>query len=183
MAKAPVSKKGAASKESSKKKAVMQMADKIQALAESLRKELNKRMDGGGRAAKMHSAEFAMKLVKFQRSTFDKAFKIVTRVQERADKMIMDHIDDAEWMPDEGKAIAKEWSRTIGDGRAEFQKAVDKSYDLLNDYFGRLKKAQKAIGKKPVAAKPAMAMKKKAPVKKAMPVKAKSAQAASTASA
>ena len=146
-------------------KSVLKIADHIQSLAEGLRKQVSKQVDGVGSKAKKRSAGFAVSLVKFQRSAVDKAFKILTKVQERSDQVIEEYIEDAEWLPAEGKDIVKEWNRILSDGRAEFQKTVDKSYDLMCSYLERVKKTQKVAGKG--AAKSAFAGKKRTVAKKA----------------
>ncbi len=149
----------------------LHIADTVQSLADSLRKELTKRTGGSTRKAKIRGADLAVSAIKMQRSAVDKAFKIVTRVQESADKAVKGQMDDADWLPDEGKDIVKEWSRTLADGRAEFQKTVDKSYDLLRGYFERVKREQRTSGKK--AAAPKSKAKKKSRAKR--PAKAKPA--------
>ncbi len=177
MAAASGEKKSSAGGKTSAKKGGYGIADKIRSLTGDVRKNVSKRIEKPGRAAKVQTAELAVSLVKLQRSAFDKVLKVATKVQERADKAVKDRVQEAEWMPNEGKDIVKEWSRTLEDGRAEFQKTVDKSYDLLRGYFERVAKEQKTSGKKspaaevkaPVKKKPAA--KKKGAKRKAAPVK------------
>jgi hypothetical protein len=147
----------------SKGNKVMQFADRAQVLAGNLRKDLGKRIDGAGGDAKTKAAKLAVMLIKLQQSTFDKALKMLSQVQERGDKLVKKHVEDAAWLPAEGKEAVKEWSRTLNDGRAEFQKAVDKSYDLIRTYFERIQKSGKP------AAKKAAAPVKKSPVGKKKP--------------
>jgi len=169
-------KKTAAKK--SKGNGMMHLADKVQSMAENLRKDLRKQIDGAGTGAKVRTAKLAVTMVKLQRSTFDRAFKILSQVQKRSDKLLKDHIEDASWMPAEGSEVVKEWSRTLNDGRAEFQKTVDKSYDLLRAYFERLEKSAKPISKRANAsAKKRPAGKKKTTAKRATTPKHKTAQA------
>lgn len=179
MAPASESKKETASKKS-EKKGGLHIADTVQSLADSVRKELNKRIGGSGRKAKTRGADLAVTLIKLQRSAFDKAFKIVTRVQEGADKVVKEHVEDASWLPGEGKDIVKEWSRTLSDGRAEFQKTVDKSYDLLRGYFERVKKEQKSAGKKTSVPRSKVPSKKKTAARKAVASKPKPAPETNT---
>jgi hypothetical protein len=167
---APVAAKKSAAKKS-KGNAVTQIADKAQALAGNLRKDLGKRIDGAGGDAKIKAAKLAVMLIKLQRSAFDKAFKLLSQVQERGDKLVKNHVEDASWLPAEGKEVVKEWSRTLNDGRAEFQKTVDKSYDLLGTYFERIQKSGKP------AARKAAAPVKKSPAGKKKPATKKSAAA------
>jgi hypothetical protein len=159
---APVAAKKSAGLKSKGNK-VMQFADKAQALAGNIRKDLGNRFDGAGDEAKARAAKLAVMLIKLQQSTFDKALKMLSQVQARGDKLVKKHVEDAAWLPAEGKEVIKEWSRTLNDGRAEFQKAVDKSYDLLSTYFQRVQKSAKPAAKKTAA------LVKKSPIGKKKP--------------
>lgn len=118
-------------------------ASKARSLTENLRKDLGKRIDGAGNEAKAQTAKLAVMLIKFQRSTFDKAIKVLSQVQKRGDKLVNQYAHESSWLPAEGKQAVKEWSRTLDHGRAEFQKTVDKSYDLVRMYFERVQKTAK----------------------------------------
>jgi hypothetical protein len=169
-------KKSAAKK--SKGNGMMQLADKVQSVAENLRKDLRKQINGVGKGAKVRSAKLAVTMIKLQRTTFDRAFKILSQVQKRSDKLIKDHVEEASWMPAEGSEVVKEWSRTLNDGRAEFQKTVDKSYDLLRTYFERIEKSGKAVSKRANAAgKKISTGKKKTTTKRTATAKHKTAPA------
>ena len=165
-------KKVAAGKKSAAKKSGFRIGDTIQSLTEKVRKELSKRIKIPRGKAKARTVDFAIAVIKLQQSAFDSTFKLLTRVQERGDRLVKDHVEEAAWLPGEGRDIVKEWSRTLNDGRAEFQKTVDKSYDLLRDYFERVRKEQKGAPKtaaaSAVAAKKKPAAKKKAAPKKPM---------------
>ena len=140
------------------------MAEVIQSMVDSVRKHLGCSRN----KAKTQSAEMVAKAINVQRSAFDKAFKIAADVQERTDKMIVDQVKDAAWMPEEGRKLVQEWSRTLASGWVEFKKTVDKSYDLLGAYLERVKEQEK-ISPKKLPAKNKVAAKvapKKAVVKK-----------------
>jgi polyhydroxyalkanoate synthesis regulator phasin len=170
---APVAAKKSASKKS-KENGLMKIADRVQSLTENLRKDLSKRVGGAGNEAKARTAKLAVMLIKLQRSTFDKAFKILSQVQERGDKLIKEHVEEGAWLPAEGKEVVKEWSRTLNDGRAEFQKTADKSYDLIRAYFERIQKAKPAARKAAASTTKGPARKKPA-AKKAKVAKHKAA--------
>lgn len=149
--------------------AVKKSARKI---ADSLWNEVNERVAGTGNAAAARSAGLAAAAVKLQRTALDRAFKALAEVQHQGDGFLKDHVENKEWLPPEGKEIIDEWSRTLNDGRIQFKKTVDKSYDLLHTLFERVeKKHQKSAAKAapkpskqaPAAKKPAA---KKAPAAK-----------------
>jgi len=134
-----------------KKSPVMKIADSAQSMAKSLRKDLSNRIDGAGSEAKMRAAKLAIIFINLQHSTFDRTFKLLSRVQKSGDKLVKDHVEEAVWLPEEGKEVVKEWSRTLNEGRVEFQKTVDKSYELLRTYFERVQKSGKPAVRKAAA--------------------------------
>lgn len=160
-------KKGAATATSTAKKAASRLSDSIQSFTDGVRGNVNKRLEGSSRAAKAQTAEVAVSLIKLQRSTFDKTLKAVAKVQKSTDAAVKKQVEKTSWLPKEGKDIVKEWSRTLEDGRAEFQRTVDRSYDLLRGFFERVAKEQKAAPEAPATpAKKKPAAKKKAAAKR-----------------
>jgi polyhydroxyalkanoate synthesis regulator phasin len=150
--------------------------DSVNSYVDDLRKQLGGIVEDSRSQTMQRTYHFAHSLLGLQRSTFDNAFKLITKVQERSEKLVDDQIATASWMPKEGKDVVREWSRTLREGRSEFQKTVDKSYDLLMSYFARIEKqeqkelsSRKSPPKTKVAAakKRAAAAKKKAPAKRA----------------
>jgi len=102
-----------------------------------------------------------LSVIDFQKTTFDNTFKVITQLQEQSEKVIQNLAEDAGWLPKEGVAIVKEWLRMLRAGRADFQKTVDKSFDLVTDYFERVVKTDAAP-----AAAPKKASAKKRPARK-----------------
>jgi len=137
--------------------------------AEELRKQVEKGVDQSVGKTQKAATDVALKLVKLQRKTFDSTFKVIAKVQERSEKAVNDYVKGASWLPAEGKEVVKDWSRMLRDGRADFQKTVDKSYDLVGSYLGRLKKqgAKKPAKKAPARKKKAAPKKKRATKKRA----------------
>jgi len=146
---------------------MQKIADSIQTAADKLREQVKNRVKDSSTKAKVRSVDLAISLVKLQQSAFNRAFKELANLQKRSDKLVKAHIQDADWMPAEGKDIVKEWSRMLNDGREDFQKTLDKSYDLLKNGLERARKQQLADPKKKAApAKKKPAAKKKVVAKK-----------------
>jgi hypothetical protein len=113
--------------------------------------------------------------VDFQKTTFDNMYKAIAQVQEKSENAVSGMLHDAGWLPGEGKAVVKEWVHLLRSSRADFNKTVGKSFDLITEYLKRVEKnkhaapakKKKAAPKKAAAAKKAPAKKKAAPKKKA----------------
>ncbi len=153
---------------------IQKIADGIQATAAKVREQVASNVHDSGAAAKVRSVDVTISVLKLQRSLFDRSFKVLARLQKYSDKLVKKHIQGAEWLPSEGKDIVKEWSGMLNDGRVEFQKTIDKSYDLLKDYLERVRKEQSSGGKKKVVSKAStVASKAKSAAKPAVAGKAK----------
>lgn len=133
----------------------------------------------------LRAMKLALTVIDFQKTTFDNTFKLLQQLQEQSEKMVQELVKHAAWMPPEGKALVDEWVRTLRGGRSEFKKSVDKSFDLITDYFERVQKEAKkkpAPKKRPAAKKKAAAKKKPAAKKKAAPKKKPAAKKKAAAS-
>jgi hypothetical protein len=144
---------------------MQKIADGIQSTAEKLRDKVKHNVHDSSVAVRSRTMGVTIALIKLQRSAFDRSFKALSSVQKYSDKLVKRHLQDAAWMPKEGKDIVKEWSQMLNEGRADFQNTVDKSYDLLTDCLERIRKEPVSIGKKKVVTKTAMAPKAKITVK------------------
>ena len=155
-----------------KKKAVAKSLDKTPKLvkdaigsitdrAEKLKEKIGKRAEDAAAGTQRRATKLMLSVIDFKKTTFDNTFKVITQLQEQSEKVIQNLAEDAGWLPKEGVAIVKEWLRMLRAGRADFQKTVDKSFDLVTDYFERVVKTDAAP-----AAAPKKASAKKRPARK-----------------
>lgn len=146
------------------KKAVLRGASKV-------KDEVASRTEATRERARKQTIRTAQSTVKLQKKAFDGAFKLIAQLQTQSEKAIKQTVDQAEWLPKEGKAIVDEWVKTLHGGRSKFQETVDKSFGLVNQFLTRVEAepapkapAKKAPAKKAPAKKTAA---KKKPAKKA----------------
>lgn len=111
-------------------------------------------------AGRERTAQMALSVIELQRKTFDGTLKGIGRLQDQTGKMLHKIAQSAAWVPDEGKQVVDEWNKATHRGREDFQKTMDKSFDLLSHYFERVRKGTPA--KKHAAPKKRAAAKKKA---------------------
>jgi hypothetical protein len=75
-------------------------------------------------------------MIDFHKATFDNSFNAMTTLQEQGEKMVGMFLDQAAWLPEEGKKIIREWTDTYKKGRIEFRKNVEVQFEKVEDYFG-----------------------------------------------
>ena len=74
-------------------------------------------------------------MIDFNKATFDNTFNAMVLLQEQTERMINTFVEQATFLPEEGKKILNDWIQTYKKGREEFKKAVDESYGKVEAYF------------------------------------------------
>ncbi len=74
------------------------------------------------------------------KTTFDSTFDTICTVQDQTEKMMNLFLDNATWLPDEGKKAIIEWGKAYKKGRDDYKAAVDESYKKVEDFFANMDK-------------------------------------------
>ncbi len=74
-------------------------------------------------------------IIDFQKATFDNSFNALTTLQEQGETMITTSLNQAEWLPEEGKKVIREWLETYKKARTEFKNTVDNNFKKVQDFF------------------------------------------------
>jgi hypothetical protein len=74
-------------------------------------------------------------MIDFQKNTFDNSFKAMSTLQEQGEKMVNMFLEQAPWLPAEGKKAVEEWIKAYIKGREDFKKAVDENFSKVQEYF------------------------------------------------
>ncbi len=99
-------------------------------------------------------------LVKFQKSSTKAGLDVVAKVQEYTEKSLRNAMQEADWAPEEGKEVVDEWARMMGSGIDEFNRVIDKSFDLVLKLIDRIEKDRKEKAKPEAKASTSSAPKK-----------------------
>ena len=78
---------------------------------------------------------FAKQMIEFQKATFDNSFDAAVTLQDQAEQLFNTSIEQASWMPEEGRRMVDEWVKMYKSGRDGFKTAVDESFDKLAAYW------------------------------------------------
>lgn len=74
-------------------------------------------------------------MIDFQKTTFDNSFKAMSTLQEQGEKMVNMFLEQATWLPEEGKNAVSNWISAYKKGREDFKNAVESNFDKVQDYF------------------------------------------------
>lgn len=83
----------------------------------------------------MDNKQLMNQVIKFNKTIFDNAFNAMAMAQEQGEKMITAALDQASWLPEEGKKTVLNWLKACQKGSETFKSAVDEQYKKVEDYF------------------------------------------------
>ena len=77
----------------------------------------------------------AKQILESNKSAFDGAFNAMVMLQEQAEKMTNSFLDQATWMPEEGRKAFREWIDACKKGRDNYKKVMDDGYKKAQDFL------------------------------------------------
>ena len=80
-------------------------------------------------------------MVDFQKTTFDNAYNAMVMAQEQTSSMMSLSLEQATWIPGEGKAVVKEWLNAYKKGSQDFKQAMDDNFKGVESFFSNAKTA------------------------------------------
>jgi len=83
----------------------------------------------------MDPLKLTKQMIDFNKASFDNTFTAMILLQEQTEKMVNAFMEQATWLPGEGKKALNEWVETVKKGREDFKKVVDQGFGKVEDYF------------------------------------------------
>lgn len=83
----------------------------------------------------MDQKQIARQMIQFNKTAFDNSFNAMTMVYEQNEKMVGAFLDQAAWLPEEGKKAISDWMNAYKKGCEDFKKMVDENYQKVEDFF------------------------------------------------
>ena len=74
-------------------------------------------------------------MIDFQKTTFDNTFDAVVAFQDQTEKMVNVLMEQAVWIPEDGKKAVHEWGAVYKKGRDDFKKTVDENFNKFEGFF------------------------------------------------
>jgi hypothetical protein len=91
----------------------------------------------------MDQNAFVKQMMDFQKSTMENSFNALKMVQEQTEKVARSFIDQANWIPAEGKKVLDQWVTAYKKGQEDYKKVVDDNFKKVEDYFNSIGKEKK----------------------------------------
>jgi 4-alpha-glucanotransferase len=83
----------------------------------------------------MEHYQFLKQMTQFNKTAFDSSYNAMCMFREHNQKMATSLLDQATWMPEQGKKAITEWMKSYNKGCEDFKKIVDQNYQNLEKYF------------------------------------------------
>lgn len=88
----------------------------------------------------MEASKFTKQMIDFQKSTFDNSFSAMVLMQDQTERLARTILEQATWLPEQGKKAIDEWISAYKEGREKFKKTVDDSFQKVEEFFKTIEK-------------------------------------------
>ncbi len=78
-------------------------------------------------------------MLDFNKTAYDNSFSAMLTIQEQNAKMVNTFLEQAAWMPEEGKKVIRDWVGAYKKGCEDFKKAADGNYKKVDEFFAKAK--------------------------------------------
>jgi hypothetical protein len=76
-------------------------------------------------------------MLDFNKRSFDNAFTAMVLLQEQTENMLNTLLEQATWLPADGKKAISEWIAMYKKGRDVYKNTVDESYKKVESFFSK----------------------------------------------
>lgn len=76
----------------------------------------------------MEQKQIVKQMIEFNQTTFNNAFNANTLLQDQFERVANTVLEQATWIPPEGRKLIDSWSTTMKSNRDSFKKYMDESY-------------------------------------------------------
>ncbi len=83
----------------------------------------------------MDQKQIARQMIQFNKTAFDNSFNALTMVYDQNEKMVGSFLEQAAWLPEEGRKAISDWMGAYKKGCDDFKKLVDENYQKVEDFF------------------------------------------------
>ena len=83
----------------------------------------------------MDQKQLLKQMIDFNKAAFDNSFNAMVMLQEQTERMANTVLEQATWLPEEGKKAINEWVNAYKKGREDFKKVVDDNFKKVEEFF------------------------------------------------
>jgi len=79
----------------------------------------------------MDQKQILKQMIDFNKATFDNTFNAMVMLQEQSERAANTLMEQATWLPEDGKKAINEWVKAYKKGREDFKKVVDENFQKV----------------------------------------------------
>ena len=83
----------------------------------------------------MDQKQIAKQMIQFNKTAFDNSFNAMAMVYEQNEKMVTTFLQQATWIPEEGRKAIENWMQSYKKGCEDFKKMADDNYQKVEEFF------------------------------------------------
>ncbi len=83
----------------------------------------------------MDQKQIAQQMIQFNKTAFDNSFNAMSMVYEQSEKMVGTFLQQATWIPEEGRKAIENWMKTYKKGCEDFKMLADENYRKVEEFF------------------------------------------------
>ncbi|MFY9942571.1 MAG: hypothetical protein WAK57_10390 [Desulfobacterales bacterium] len=83
----------------------------------------------------MDQKQILKQMIDFNKATFDNTFNAILMLQEQSERAANTLMEQATWLPEDGKEAINEWVKAYKKGREDFKKVVDENFQKVESFF------------------------------------------------
>ncbi|MGD9367598.1 MAG: hypothetical protein PVH87_18000 [Desulfobacteraceae bacterium] len=83
----------------------------------------------------MDHKQLLKQMIEFNQTTFNNSFQALALLQDQFERIANTAIDQASWLPAEGRKAIENWAEAYKTGRDNFKSHVEDSYKQVEKFF------------------------------------------------
>ena len=87
----------------------------------------------------MEYNEMYKQMITFNKTAFDNSYNALVTLQEQTEKMVNGFLQQATWLPEEGKKVTLDWIQAYKKACEDFKKTVDENFKRVEDFLSSSK--------------------------------------------
>jgi uncharacterized coiled-coil DUF342 family protein len=83
----------------------------------------------------MEQKKMLKQMIDFNNTAFNNSFNTMVTLQEQMEKATNALIEQATWLPEEGKKAIRDWVGAYKEGREKFKASMDENFKKVEEFF------------------------------------------------
>ena len=89
----------------------------------------------------MEQKNILNQMIQYNKTVFNTTFNSMAMLQDQMEKTTSMFVEQASWLPAEGRKVVEEWLKAYRKGRENFKSTADESFKKVEKFFADTVKA------------------------------------------